>query len=105
MQDYHDFLSEVLISETQLAQRVAELGAEISRDYKDGNLLLVCILRGGVMFLTDLMRMIEIPLAVEFMAVSSYGAGKREISRSGAHHFGFEHRHPRPGCAGGGRYH
>ncbi len=78
MQDYHDFLSEVLISETQLAQRVAELGAQISRDYKDGNLLLVCILRGGVMFLTDLMRMIEIPLAVEFMAVSSYGAGKRE---------------------------
>jgi hypoxanthine phosphoribosyltransferase len=78
MQDYHDFLGEVLVSQEQIAQRVAELGAEISRDYKDGNLLLVCILRGGVMFLTDLMREIDIPLAVEFMAVSSYGAGKRE---------------------------
>jgi hypoxanthine phosphoribosyltransferase len=78
MQDYHDFLGEVLVSQEQLAQRVAELGAEISRDYKDANLLLVCILRGGVMFLTDLMREIDIPLAVEFMAVSSYGAGKRE---------------------------
>jgi hypoxanthine phosphoribosyltransferase len=78
MQDYHDFLAEVLISEEQIAFRVAELGAQISRDYRDGNLLLVCILRGGVMFLTDLMRKIDVPMAVEFMAVSSYGAGKRE---------------------------
>ncbi len=78
MQDYHDFLGEVLISEEQIARRVAELGAEISRDYRDGNLLLVCILRGGVVFLTDLMRKISVPVAVEFMAVSSYGAGKRE---------------------------
>ena len=78
MQDYHDFLAEVLISEEQIAHRVAELGAQISRDYRDGNLLLVCILRGGVMFLTDLMRKIDVPMAVEFMAVSSYGAGKRE---------------------------
>ncbi len=79
MQDYHDFLAEVLISEEQIAQRVAELGAEISRDYQDGgNLLLLCILRGGVVFLTDLMRQITIPMAVEFMAVSSYGSGRRE---------------------------
>lgn len=78
MQDYHDFLGEVLISEEKIARRVAELGVEISRDYKDGNLLLVCILRGGVVFLTDLMRKISVPVAVEFMAVSSYGAGKRE---------------------------
>jgi len=80
MQDYHDFLGEVLFSQEQIAHRVTELGAEISRDYQDGNLLLVCILRGGVMFLTDLMRAIDVPLAVEFMAVSSYGAGKRESS-------------------------
>ena len=78
MQDYHDFLAEVLISEEQIAFRVAELGAQISRDYRDGNLVLVCILRGGVLFLTDLMRKIDVPMAVEFMAVSSYGAGKRE---------------------------
>ena len=58
--DYHDFLGEVLISEDQLQARIAELGAEISRDYQDKNLLLICILRGGVMFLTDLMRQISL---------------------------------------------
>ncbi len=61
MPDYRDFLGEVLISEEQLHARISELGAEISRDYCDKNLLLICILRGGVMFLTDLMRQINIP--------------------------------------------
>ncbi len=80
MWDYHDFLSEVLIPEGQLQARIAELGAEISRDYQDKNLLLICILRGGVMFLTDLMRHITVPHAIEFMAVSSYGLGERETT-------------------------
>ncbi|MCE1254325.1 MAG: hypoxanthine phosphoribosyltransferase [Anaerolineae bacterium] len=80
MQAYQDVLSEVLISEEALQKRVAELGAEISRDYKGKPLLLICILRGGVMFLTDLMRHIDTPHMIEFMAVSSYGAGKRESS-------------------------
>jgi hypoxanthine phosphoribosyltransferase len=80
MRDYHEFLSEILIPEDVLQKRVAELGAEISRDYEGKNLLLICILRGGVMFLTDLMRHISVPHAVEFMAVSSYGAGKRETT-------------------------
>lgn len=56
------------------------MGAEISRDYANKNLLLICILRGGVMFLTDLMRRISVPHAIEFMAVSSYGAGERETT-------------------------
>jgi len=77
MQDYHEFLQEVLISEEALQKRIAELGAEISHDYKGEELLLVCILRGGVMFLTDLMRNISIPHMVDFMAVSSYGVGAR----------------------------
>jgi hypoxanthine phosphoribosyltransferase len=77
MQDYHEFLEEVLISEETLQKRIAQLGAEISRDYKDKELLLVCILRGGVMFLTDLMRNISIPHMLDFMAVSSYGVGAR----------------------------
>jgi len=77
MQDYHEFLQEVLISEEALQKRIAELGAEISQDYKGEELLLVCILRGGVMFLTDLMRNISIPHMVDFMAVSSYGVGAR----------------------------
>ena len=76
--DYHDFLGEVLISEETLQSRILEMGAEISRDYQGKNLLLVCILRGGVMFLTDLMRAISYPHAIEFMAVSSYGLGGRE---------------------------
>ena len=79
MRDYREFISEVLISNEQLNKRVAELGRQISLDYKDSkNLVLVCILRGGVMFLTDLMRHIDIPHAIEFMAVSSYGSGMRE---------------------------
>jgi hypoxanthine phosphoribosyltransferase len=78
MQDYHNFLGEVLINETDLQKRVAELGAEISRDYQGEELLLICILRGGVMFLTDLIRHITIPHAIEFMGISSYGVGKRE---------------------------
>lgn len=80
MWDYRDFLSEVLIPQDQLQARIAELGAEISQDYAGRNLLLICILRGGVMFLTDLMRQISIPHAIEFMAVSSYGIGERETT-------------------------
>jgi hypoxanthine phosphoribosyltransferase len=80
IKDYHEFLGEVLIQADQLQNRIAELGAEISRDYAGQEILLICILRGGVMFLTDLIRQITIPVAIEFMAVSSYGAGRRESS-------------------------
>ncbi len=81
MQDYREFLSEVLIPSDLLQIRIAELGVEISRDYKgEDDLVLVCILRGGVLFLTDLMRQISIPHAIEFMAVSSYGVGGRQAS-------------------------
>jgi hypoxanthine phosphoribosyltransferase len=78
MQDYKDFLSEILIDEKSLQKRTAELGAEISVDYPNGNLLLICILRGGVPFLVDLSRQISSPHMMDFMAVSSYGVGKRE---------------------------
>ncbi len=79
MIDYHEILKEVLIPADILQKRIAELGAAISRDYqKDGDLIMVCILRGGVMFLTDLMRQVTVPHAIEFMAVSSYGAGVYE---------------------------
>ncbi len=77
MQDYHEFLDEVLISEEELQKRIAELGREISHDYEGKELLLVCILRGGVMFLTDLMKNISIPHMIDFMSVSSYGVGAR----------------------------
>lgn len=77
MQDYHDFLEKVLISEEDLQARIKVMGEEISRDYEGQDLMLICILRGGVMFLTDLMRAIIIPHTIDFMAVSSYGAGAR----------------------------
>ena len=81
MKDYKDYLLETLISEKDLNNRIAELGEEISRDYKDSkDLLLVCILRGAVIFLTDLSRKISIPHAMDFMAISSYGAGSRSTS-------------------------
>ena len=81
MRDYHEFLSEILIPEDALQKRVAELGAQISEDFKDSDgMILVCILRGGVVFLTDLMRHISIPHGMEFMGVSSYGSGQRETT-------------------------
>jgi hypoxanthine phosphoribosyltransferase len=80
MRDYREYLKEILVTEEALQARIAELGKEITRDYQGEELLLVCILRGGVMFLTDLMRQIDLPHAIEFMAVSSYGVGKRETS-------------------------
>jgi hypoxanthine phosphoribosyltransferase len=80
---YEKHLLEVLIDEQTLQKRVAELGAQISADYADiNNLLLVCILKGGVMFLCDLTRHIHVPHEIDFMAVSSYGKGARESTRS-----------------------
>jgi hypoxanthine phosphoribosyltransferase len=79
MQSYQEVLAEVLIDEATLQKRVAELGAEISADYRDlPNVLLICILRGGVPFLVDLSRHLTIPHMRDFMAVSSYGAGRRD---------------------------
>jgi len=80
MQDYTDLLTEILIAPDVLQSRVAELGAEISRDYAGEALLLICILKGGVIFLTDLVRHITVPVAFDFMAVSSYGTGARTSS-------------------------
>lgn len=80
MQDYREFLAETIIPSETLQKRIAELGADISRDYLGKDLLLICILRGGVFFLTDLMKQITIPHRVDFMAVSSYGVGARQTS-------------------------
>ncbi len=80
MQSYHEFLSEVLIPEQELQDKIEELGDAISRDYRGRDLHLVCILRGGIMFLTDLMRTITVPHSIDFMAISSYGLGDRDSS-------------------------
>ncbi len=78
MQDYHDILAEVLIDETTLQKRVKELADEINRDYDGEQILLICILRGALPFLVDLMRHLNILNAIDCMAVSSYGEGARE---------------------------
>jgi hypoxanthine phosphoribosyltransferase len=81
MPPYDKYLQEILIDEQTLQKRVAELGAQISADYDENDdLILICILKGGVMFLVDLSRHIEIPHEVDFLAVSSYGKGVRESS-------------------------
>lgn len=78
-QPYEKYLQEVLIDTPTLQQRIAELGAQISSDYQHHeDLLLICILKGGVMFLCDLMRHISVPHEIDFLAVSSYGKGARE---------------------------
>jgi hypoxanthine phosphoribosyltransferase len=80
MQDYHDILAEILIDEHTLQRRVRELGAQISADYQGQDLLLICILRGGIVFLVDLMRSITVPHSLDFMALTSYGVGARETT-------------------------
>jgi hypoxanthine phosphoribosyltransferase len=67
-------VGQVLVDADELQRRVSELGREISRDYAGRSLLLVGILKGAVFFRSDLMRFIEIPVEVDFMAVASYGS-------------------------------
>ena len=67
-------IGEVLVQADDLRHRVRQLGAEISADYRDEVPLLVCVLKGAVFFLGDLMRELDIPCEVDFMAVSSYGS-------------------------------
>lgn len=77
VQDYRDYLDEVLINEEDLRNRIAELGEEVSSDYEGESLHLICILRGGILFLTDLMRHIRVPITIDFMVVSSYGTARK----------------------------
>jgi len=66
-------VAKVIVSEKELKRRIAELGAQISADYEGLNPLLLCVLKGGYVFLADLTRALTIPHEVDFMAVSSYG--------------------------------
>lgn len=68
-------IADVLISSEQLQKRIAELGAEITNDFKDKDLTVVGILKGSALFTADLVRAVELPLVLDFMAVSSYGTG------------------------------
>ncbi len=78
---YDPHIGRVLLDEQAIARRVAELGAEITRDYRDQQLLLISILRGAIMFMADLARAVDVPLEIDFLAISSY---TEEHSQSGA---------------------
>jgi hypoxanthine phosphoribosyltransferase len=67
-------IGEVLVTADELQRRVGELGEQISRDYAGRSLLMVGVLKGAVFFLSDLMRFIDIPVELDFMAVASYGS-------------------------------
>jgi hypoxanthine phosphoribosyltransferase len=72
-----DEIQEILFTADQIRDRVAELGRAISRDYEGKSLRLVCVLRGAVLFLGDLIRNLDVPASVDFMAISSYGSDTR----------------------------
>lgn len=80
MTDLSQNIAKILITREQLKERIDELGATISRDYANKDLILVCILKGGVLFLSDLVRAITVPHEMDFMAVSSYGGTRTESS-------------------------
>ncbi|HEY3143955.1 MAG TPA: hypoxanthine phosphoribosyltransferase [Acidimicrobiales bacterium] len=70
-------LGRVVKTEAEISRRIVELGKEITRDYAENPPLLVCVLKGAFVFLADLVRQIHLPLEVDFMAVSSYGASTK----------------------------
>ena len=64
-----------MLPREEIQKRVNELGAQITKDYKDGALVLICVLKGSFVFAADLMRAIDLPLRVDFLGVRSYGEG------------------------------
>jgi hypoxanthine phosphoribosyltransferase len=77
---HNEMIEHVLIGQDALQDRISELGQEISADYAGKDLVLICVLKGGITFLTDLMRQITVPHEVDFLAISSYGVGQRETT-------------------------
>ena len=71
----YDDLQEILYSESQLKERIGEIAKQLDEEYEGKNPVFVCILKGSAFFFTDLIRMMQIPLEIDFMAISSYGAG------------------------------
>ena len=66
-------IAKILLTEEQIQSRVREIGRQIAKDYEGKNPTMICILKGAIMFYTDLLRSMDIPLSMDFMAVSSYG--------------------------------
>ncbi len=68
-----DCIKSILIDEEALQLKIKELGEQITKDYQGKELLVICILKGAVMFVSDLIKRIDLPLEIDFMAISSYG--------------------------------
>ena len=64
-----------MLSREEIAERVSELGAQITKDYRDGSLVIICVLKGSFVFASDLARAIDLPLRIDFLGVRSYGEG------------------------------
>ncbi|NLD34518.1 MAG: hypoxanthine phosphoribosyltransferase [Clostridiales bacterium] len=73
---YRD-LDRVLITKDEISQAVAKLAAQLQKDYEGKDLMCVCILKGAVLFFTDLLRELDLPLTIDFMAISSYGSSTK----------------------------
>lgn len=91
----HRDIQEVLVSQERLREIVAHLGERISREYEGKDLVLVSVLKGSVIFMADLMRAITLPCRIDFMSVSSYGAG---VKTSGVVKIIKDLDHPIEGC-------
>ena len=92
----HNDIERILLTEEQIQSRVRELGAQLAEEYRDRDPVMICILKGSTLFFADLLRAMQVPLTMDFMAVSSYGrstksSGEVEIRKdlSGS----IEHRH------------
>jgi hypoxanthine phosphoribosyltransferase len=77
MTDVHEDIEQVLITSEQIQEKIAHLAKQITDDYRDRDLLLVGVLKGAFVFMSDLARQIELPLEFDFMAVSSYGSSTK----------------------------
>lgn len=73
----HNDILEVLITEEEIQQKIKELGAQLSKDYEGRDPLVICVLKGAFIFMADLSKRLTIPLEMDFMAVSSYGASTK----------------------------
>ena len=73
----HDDIARILFTEEQIAQRVSEMGAQIAADHQGQTLLVISVLRGAAIFMADLVRAMDMPVEMDYMAVSSYGTGAK----------------------------
>ena len=73
----HEDIRDVLLSESEIQEKVKELGARLTKDYGGLNPLCICVLKGATVFFADLARAIDLPITIDFMALSSYGSATK----------------------------